>query len=139
MAVVVNNSFVTYLEGLVHGKTSYEAETVNLFVNLRQPLATDVFGNYVLCTLPGYTSFSLSGPQWSGAIVAPGVWYGQYPQITWVFDPYTSAQQTIFGYVVTGAAGDVHYAELFPAPFPVPPGGGELPLLLTWQDEQCPG
>jgi hypothetical protein len=136
VSVVVNNALVLHGTDLLFGTETYYAWTVRLFVNVRAPTPADTLANYTACSLPGYSDFNLDGSQWAGGIVSPGVALFTYPQLTWVFDPYTSAQQTIFGYVVFGN-GKVMYAELFPAPFPIPPAGGQLPLILTWTTEQC--
>lgn len=138
MAVVVNNKLVEKIANLLFGRVETSGIwTVRLFVNLHFPLATDVAGNYTECSIPGYSAQILQPGEWDGGIVAPGVVYFTYPQLTWTFDAYAGGQ-SIFGYYVMDDAGDLIYSELFPSPFPVPPAGGTLPIILTWQDEQCP-
>jgi hypothetical protein len=110
----------------------------HLFVNLYNPTPQDTPLNYIECTLPGYSPFNILPANWTGGIQPGPLAKYQYPQLTWVFDPYSTAQQTIFGYWVQDQTANVIFSELFPAPFPVPPQGGELPLIPTWTDEQCP-
>lgn len=136
MSVVVNNELVLHATKLLFGQEAYYAWVVRLYVNIRAPGVADNLAQYVACSIPGYSDFNLDGSQWTGSISTPGVAVFTYPQITWTFDPYVTAQQTVFGYVVYGI-GKVMYAELFPAPFPIPPSGGQLPLILTWTSEQC--
>jgi hypothetical protein len=136
MSVVVNNALAIHAAKLLFGTDSYQSWIVDLYVNIYSPTPVDTLAQYVLCTLPGYSAFGLNGGQWAGGIVSPGVAQFTYPLITFNFDAYGTPQQTVFGYVVS-MSGLVLYAELFPAPFPVPPAGGQLPLILTWTDEQC--
>lgn len=136
MAVVVNNELVLHDIKLLFGQEAYYAWSLRLFVNMRVPTPTDTLANYTACTIPGYSDFGLDGNQWTGGISVPGVALFTYPLLTWNFDPYGGGQ-TIFGYVVFGGGNKVMYAELFPAPFPVPPEGGQLPLILTFTTEQC--
>lgn len=139
MAVVVNQYLVNLAAGLILGiGQNPDKWTFHLFVNLYTPTPQDSVSNYTECTIPGYSPIQLNPSLWSGGIVAGPRAFWQYPMITWVFDAYATAQQTIFGYWVQDSTGNVLYSELFPAPFPVPPTGGELPLIPTWSDEQCP-
>ena len=139
MSVVVNQYLINLTAKVILQIGSNPGNwTYHLFVNLYSPTQQDVVANFVECTLPGYSPFSIVPARWTGGL-QPGVIASyQYPQLTWVFDAYTTAQQTIFGYWVQDGAGNVVFAELFPAPFPVPPQGGELPLIPTWTDKQCP-
>jgi hypothetical protein len=134
--VVVCNALVIMAAKLLFGQRSAATWYVDLYVNLHAPNPGDPLSLYSICSLPGYAQVALNGADWKGGLSGPGVVFYQQPQITWNLGPYSGPQQTIYGYVVSDG-GEVLYAELFPAPFPVPNTGGELPLLLTWQDEQC--
>jgi hypothetical protein len=137
MAVVVNNALLLHAAQLLFGNEASYPWTVDLYVNLVAPLPSSPLSSFVLCSLSGYSAFQISGSQWAGGLQSQGVVFYQQPLMTFNFNAYASAQQTIFGYVVHNGS-TVLYAELFPAPFPVPSNGGSLPLLLTWSDEQCP-
>jgi hypothetical protein len=110
--------------------------TVRLFVNLRTPLPQDVLGLYTPCTWPGYSDFQVNPSEWVASNTNTGSPWS-YPLITFNFDPSGQPQQTVFGYVVFSPAGLLLYAEAFSAPFPIPPGGGSIPLQLYWTDQQC--
>ena len=139
MSVVVNqyldNLAARVLLGLAGNPGGW---SIHLYVNLYAPTPQDTVSSYVECTLPGYSFVTFQSSQWSGGISPGPIAVYTYPQITWTFDPYQSAQQTVFGYWVQDSSGSVLYAELFPAPFPVPPQGGELPMRPTFSTEQCP-
>jgi len=139
MAVVVNQYLANLASQVLLGIGVNPARwSIHLYVNLYSPTPQDTTASYVECTLPGYSPISFNPSLWSGGIQPPVVAVYTYPKITWVFDPYTTTQQTIFGYWVQDQSGSVLYAELFPAPFPVPAAGGELPMVPTFSSEQCP-
>ena len=139
MSVVVNQYLVNLAAQQILGLGGPHLPwQVHLYINLYSPTPTSIRSNFQECALPGYSPITLNPSSWSGGIVPPDQAGYTYPQITWVFDPYTSAQQTIFGYWVDDTTGGILYAELFPAPFPVPPAGGELPMIPTFTTEQCP-
>jgi len=110
----------------------------HLYVNLYSPSPLDSAASYLECTIPGYGPIGIVPAEWTGPALSGAIAQWVYPKITWTFDAYTSSQQTIFGYYVTDASGKVLFSELFPAPFPVPPQGGSLPLIPYWTNEQCP-
>ena len=136
MAVVVQDSLVTRTALQLFGQLGPTPWFVDLFVNLKAPAHGDLLSQYTVCTLPGYAQVAINGALWVGGLSGPGIAFYTYPQITWNFGGNAGPQQTIYGYIVHDGTHPL-YAELFPAPFPVPPAGGQLPLVLTWQDEQC--
>jgi hypothetical protein len=139
MAVVVNQYLLKLSGELLLSLSSNPGSwQYHLYVNLYAPTYQDTTASYVECSLPGYSPLALIPSEWVGPELVGPVAQWQYPTITWVFDPYVTAQQTIFGYYVTDATGGVVFSELFPAPYPVPPSGGELPVQPFWTNEQCP-
>jgi hypothetical protein len=137
MAVVVSSHLVYQINRLLFGQTTAVSWYVDLFTNVLVPTCLSQLGDFDLCTLPGYSRFALNGLVWApvdqpNACVAEY----QYPTITFNFDPYAGGV-TIFGYVVSDGT-QLNYSELFPAPYPIPPAGGELPLMLLFTAEQCP-
>ena len=96
--------------------------SIHLYVNLYSPTPQDLVSNYVETTLPGYSPITFVPGEWSGGIQPGVVADYTYPKITWVFDPYTTAQQTIFGYWVQDLSGRRSMRSCFLA-FPRSPGG----------------
>jgi hypothetical protein len=137
MAVVVSHHLVYYIDRLLFGQTTYVPWFVDLFTNVLVPNCLTDLSAYDICDLPGYSTFALNGNSWS-IVGQPNECIAeyQYPQITYNFDAYAGGV-TIFGYVVSDGT-NVLYSELFPAPYPIPPAGGELPLVLLFTAEQCP-
>jgi hypothetical protein len=136
MAAVVTTFAADYWAQVLLGRKPAPTYIVQLYVNLRIPTTEDTVGNYTLCTWPGYSGVILQPGQWSGGAVLAVATY-TYPLVTFNFDASGAAQQTIFGYIVIDQAGNLYWAEAFPAPFPIPPGGGSVPLILNWADQQC--
>lgn len=145
MSVVVGQYLINAIPRVLWGTEPIYQWSVDLYTNLHVPSPVDSLAAFQLCTLPGYSTFLLDGVEWSGTSENPLIASYQYPLITWNFDPYSGAQVTIFGYVVcsppSNSGGNpapaMFYAELFPAPYPVPPAGGSLPLILLFTAEQC--
>lgn len=138
MAVVLNVYLVLLTAKLVlQLAVNPGVWTINLFVNFWNPTEIDTINNYVVCSWPGYASSVLQPAEWTGGIQRVNAAEFQYPLLTWTFDPSSQAQQTVYGYFLTDITGNVLYSELFPAPYPIPAGGGTLPLILTWSDQQC--
>lgn len=103
---------------------------------MRIPTTEDGLGQYTICSWPGYGGQLIQSSSWKGGAVL-GVAHYTYPLLTFNFDPSGQAQQTIFGYLVHDGNGGLLYAEAFPAPFPIPPEGGKVPMILNWADQQC--
>lgn len=134
--VVITTQGVCWFGQVLLGQAGFATWIVHLYVNLWTPTTEDTIATYRECTWPGYSAVTLEPVQWVGTCVR-GVATFNYPLITFNFDPAPNPQQTIFGYYVTTSSGVLLYAEAFSAPFPIPPDGGEIPLLLVWTDEQC--
>jgi hypothetical protein len=139
MAVIVNDYVILQQLEAVIGQIAFQgAWLVSLYVNYWPPTTGDTIVRYQECTWPGYSAQKLQPQNWTVQIADPGVRKATYPLVTFNFDASGQAQQTIFGYYVSDGNGNVYLAELFPAPYPIPPQGGSLPLMLTWTQEQCP-
>jgi hypothetical protein len=136
VAVVITTEGANYYAQVILNIREAADLDVLLFVNDWTPTAEDTTGNYTECTWPGYSLFSLTASEWTGG-AAGGVANYSYPLLTFNFDPSGQVQQSIFGYYVVADTGELLYAEKFGAPFPIPPEGGSIPLLLFWTDEQC--
>jgi hypothetical protein len=109
---------------------------LDLYVNNYAPVATDVIGDYTLCTLAGYATVNLVAGNWVLTWnAANNTETAQYPTQTWNF---TNGGQTLYGYVLQDTlSGKIWYAEQFATPYVVPAGGGQFVLTLNWTDEGC--
>lgn len=137
MSVVVTTYGALFWMEVMLGIVPQQIYQVILFINNITPSWGTELLQLTECTWPGYQRVTLDADFWSLQALN-GVAQAEYPTLTYVFDPAAQAQQTIFGYAVIGASGQqVLYLEAFPAPYPIPPAGGQLPLSLIFVDEQC--
>jgi hypothetical protein len=136
MGVVVYTQGVDNMTTLALGQHGPQQLEVHLYVNDHAPQPNDSQAQYTDCTWPGYDSYRPFPSDWVGSS-NNGVSYYQTPQITFLFDPSTEPQQTIYGYYVFGFPTVMYYGELFPVPYPIPPTGGNLSMILLWAMEQC--
>ena len=136
MAVVVTTFGADYYARVILGIEPVQGYSVHLWVNFRTPQVNDSWPIYTECTWPGYSPFSLNPAEWTGG-AQNGVATYSYPLLTFNFDASDDPQQTIYGYAVLSSDGTLLYLESFSAPFPIPPEGGSIPMVLHWTDEQC--
>lgn len=136
MAATLTTPFVDYAGSLVLGQGSWQPMQVLLFTNFTSLSPATILANLVECTAPGYSRFVINPGGWTSTLPANPALF-QYPTLTWVFDGPGAPPQVIFGYAVLLSNVVVAWAENFPAPFPIPPEGGELPLTLFFSDKQC--
>ena len=82
---------------------------LQLYCADKTPAETDTVASYTLCTGNGYASKTLTGGSWAITPGAPTV--AVYAQQTYTF---SGALGTVYGYVVTNAAGTtLYWAEKF--------------------------
>lgn len=137
MAVLVTTGGADYFARLFLGIEQRRNLLVLLFVNYRTPTVNDTYYNYTECAWPGYSPVLLLTAQWQGSAVN-GVASYEYPLITFNFDAASGQPpETVYGYLVVSDDYQLLYLEAFAAPFPIPPEGGQIPLIMTWVDEQC--
>jgi len=98
-----------------------------LYTSNTTPAEADVVGSYTLSTVAGGTTvLVLTGTNWT-VVTSTGTTTGSHAQVTFT---YTGAEASIYGYVITNAAGTtLLWAERFTdGPYAIPAGGGSVKI-----------
>jgi len=98
-----------------------------LYTSNTTPAEDDVVCSYTLSTVAGGTTvLVLTGTNWT-VQTNTGTTTGSHAQVTFTF---TGAEASIYGYVVTNAAGAILlWAERFTdGPYAIPSGGGSVKI-----------
>jgi hypothetical protein len=139
MGPVITRQALARFGNLAMGRDTFQTNwIIHLFVNFHVPTYLDLVSDYVECTWPGYAPLVLFPLSWEVISSSGDFAEYQYPLLTWNLDASGQGGQTVFGYYVE-QGGLLLYAEMFPAPFPIPPDGGQIPIQLYFTDEQCAG
>jgi hypothetical protein len=115
MAIVwVNGGLVIKLDQEV--SAFFSGSKIDLYSNNVTPAATNVIGDFTICSFGGYSQQTLSS--WgSAAIVTAGLARVIHALVTFTWDG-TGSPGNIYGYIVRSGGGSLLWAERYPsAPF----------------------
>ena len=126
MSLVVPNAGELKLLEYMVNKTSTADLILHLYSNNQSLVEGTVIGNLTEVTGDDYADQTLTGNDWTAAMVATDTATATHSEKTFTM----TAAKTVYGYYVTNTAKDVLlWAERFSgAPFELPSGGGTIAI-----------
>jgi hypothetical protein len=108
--VVVNTAKVSLLQNLV---APFNTFTLRLFVNNHTPASPDTASNYTEASFPGYAAIAVNA--WGNAAFNASS-QGQTTETVRTFTQTSvpGSPQTVYGYYITDAGGNLQWAEANP-------------------------